>query len=349
MKKFIDVKPSTLSISDLYENNKFKKYNFKPACQRESDVWNDDDKSYLIDSILKNYPIPPIFLRPKTDGNSGRTTYDVIDGKQRLETIIQFIEGKIYVPEDFSDDPLFEGDKDLPKKIAGLTFPEILKRNDEFSEYIQQFWTYTLNVAVVNESNNKLVNKLFDRLNRNGEPLNSQELRNAQFHETELLKTITEIAEDSFWKEKLTKTSRMQNKEFISELLFSIISNSVISTEKEKLDSLYKKYSNKTDFEQEKKVMKKIEKTILSFQLDFEKMRRLLSPTHLYTIFSIALYCQNNNSVKKEKVKDFYIDYFVTYSDSNKILVEYKEAASNRTHSSESRNTRLNCVLEYCK
>ena len=59
--------------------------NLDPPYQRRS-VWSPRDKRYFIDTILNDYPAPPIFLH-KTIDETGHSTYHVVDGKQRLQTI----------------------------------------------------------------------------------------------------------------------------------------------------------------------------------------------------------------------------------------------------------------------
>ena len=61
--------------------------NLEPGFQRQS-VWTPSDRRKLIESIFQNYPIPSIFLYKQS--HDGRLAYDVIDGKQRLESILMF-------------------------------------------------------------------------------------------------------------------------------------------------------------------------------------------------------------------------------------------------------------------
>src|SRR5450830_47808 len=53
--------------------------------QRQS-AWKERDRAKLIESILRNYPLPAIFLYRREE--DGKLVYDVIDGKQRLESIL---------------------------------------------------------------------------------------------------------------------------------------------------------------------------------------------------------------------------------------------------------------------
>ncbi len=174
MAKFFERNSTKLTISEFYDNYSLKKYNFKASYQRKSNVWVEDKKSFLIDSILKNYPIPAIFMRPIVDEN-GKTKYDIVDGKQRLQAIINFIEGKIPLTMYFAEDRfLDEESRQLAENVAGKKFEDI-KKEKESGEYVKQFWTYTLQIEYLYEDDLDLVSSVFDRLNRNGEPLNPQE------------------------------------------------------------------------------------------------------------------------------------------------------------------------------
>jgi uncharacterized protein with ParB-like and HNH nuclease domain len=64
-----------------------KRLNLDPGFQRKS-VWTFSDRLRLIQSIVVGYPLTSVFLY-RRDQN-GRVVYDVIDGKQRLETIFMF-------------------------------------------------------------------------------------------------------------------------------------------------------------------------------------------------------------------------------------------------------------------
>jgi uncharacterized protein with ParB-like and HNH nuclease domain len=71
--------------------NHFEKgqLNLAPGFQRKS-VWTLNDRGALVDSIFLNYPMPSVFLYKRQDVD-GDLIYDVIDGKQRLESIFMFM------------------------------------------------------------------------------------------------------------------------------------------------------------------------------------------------------------------------------------------------------------------
>lgn len=164
-KKRYSRKNTNIPISIFYEQFQLNKYNFEAPYQRDKNVWDSEQKSFLIDTIMKNFPIPPIFLEQKIDTSSGKTTFDVIDGKQRLLTIVDFINNNIKLPVTFGNDAYGN------KLMNGKSFEElkiIAKDNREVFEYISDFWSYVINIEYIENPDEKVVDNIFDRLNRGG-------------------------------------------------------------------------------------------------------------------------------------------------------------------------------------
>lgn len=353
MAKFFERNSTKLTISEFYDNYIAQKYNFDASYQRKSNVWAEDKKSFLIDSILKNYPIPAIFMRPIVDGN-GKTQYDIVDGKQRLQAIVGFIEGKIPLTTYFAEDRFLDEEATiLAEYISGKRFEDI-KKDKMCGEYIKQFWTYTLQIEYLYEDDLELVSSVFDRLNRNGEPLNPQELRNAKYSTTPLVKVIQELSETKYLKDKFErlKIERMEDEEFVSELFFLVLNDKMLDSAPMALDEQYEKYKN--DIVALEKGKQKFNETILfmeELQLDYEKNKRLCWTTHLYTLFSLCWFCINKGvraDEIRECVENFYDDYFSKNTEYTGSLKRYKDGASSRTRSASQKNNRLNALLEYC-
>lgn len=350
MRFVIDKNPTNLTISEFYDNYQANKYHLDVGYQRESDIWSDDAKSFLIDSIMKNYPIPSILLNPKL-GATGKTEYDVVDGKQRLKTIIDFIENKIPLTSYFADDEIFDKEtEELAKQIEGKMFKDLQTKDKKYDIFVRQFWTYKLNLDMLYEDNYDIVSTIFDRLNRNGSPLNKQELRHAKYGNTSLYKLIETLAKDTFWDDKLKKTTRMQNIEFISELFFTSLAGKVITTTYVELDKLYDQYHKQNDFDSFEEEYNKIMGVLKSLPINYEKYRRICSTTHLYSLFSLAQSISNNTAkIDDKKINNFYNDYFYNYDENNNCLKNYYTASSNGTHSLKCRQTRLEALTKYCQ
>ena len=81
---------SQKTVQDIFDLNNAtpKRLNLQPGFQRKS-VWKLKDRRLLVDSILKGYPLPSIFLYCRTN-ERGAPVYDVLDGKQRIESLLMF-------------------------------------------------------------------------------------------------------------------------------------------------------------------------------------------------------------------------------------------------------------------
>lgn len=355
MAKLFERKSTTLTISEFYDNFKMNKYRFSVNYQRKSGVWSEDKKSFLIDSILKNYPIPAIFLRPCVDTETGKTVYDVVDGKQRLEAIIDFIEDRIALTTYFAEDDFIdESNMSGADAISGLMFTEIKQCGINLSDYVKQFWTYSLNIEYLYEQKEPLVASVFDRLNRNGEPLTRQELRNAKYSNSILLPCIKELTKAAFWEDKLSrlKSVRMEDVEFVSELFFLVIEDKILESSQDVLDALYEKYG-----EDREKILtaqnefNEILKFLSALDLNYLANKRLCWTTHLYSLFSLAWRLHKDGKQPdsiKSQLGNFYDKYFSKDSNYEGAFRKYKDASSSRTRSEIQRRNRLNALMEYC-
>ena len=337
---FLDMDSNKMVISEFYENDKAGKYDYSAVYQRDK-VWSEEKKSFLIDSILKNYPIPPVFLRMKIDPETGVTKYDVIDGKQRLTTIRDYIDGKISLPDDFGDDKI--GNSEL----NGTYFSDL----DRFEKYKRQLWHYRIPIIFIETDDTDLVKNVFDRLNRNGEPLVPQELRHAQYGETLLYKTINDLAQDNPWKDMLNEileVERMEDKEFISELLFVILEKKIIAYTKESLDDLYKKWAN-TNLEESKAIFMYNMDYVKSLNLPYEELK-INKVSHLYAVWILSLFAKNGN-INPDILREHLIKFYNRYNlnEEGDYFYNYKKSMSSNTKGTASRNRRVQALVDYCK
>lgn len=168
--------PQHYTIADFLKWNDDGELVLNPKFQRGS-VWPAPARTYLIDSILRGYPIPKLLLRTNVDRDSRRTVRDVVDGQQRLRTIIDFAS-----PKSFALGPK-----------AG---PELRgKRYHDLSDDLKDsFLSYKLTCEQLLNASDLDVLEVFVRINSYAVPVNEPELRNARFENdfSELVKDITQ-------------------------------------------------------------------------------------------------------------------------------------------------------------
>ena len=142
-----------------------------PDFQRE-EAWNPKQKSELIESILMGIPLPLIYLKEDNNG-----VYIIVDGRQRLTTLFDFMNDKFKL-------------KSL--KILGNLNGKLFSTIDEKQQNKIEDCSLTLHV-IKPPTSDRVTFDLFDRVNRGGTRLNNQEMRNAlyQGRSTKLLNRLS--------------------------------------------------------------------------------------------------------------------------------------------------------------
>lgn len=136
------------------------KINLDPSFQRRL-RWKPDAKHKLIESFLMNIPVPPIYLNEDKFGR-----FSVIDGKQRLIAITEFL----------SDELRLEGLEYFPE-ANGKLYSEL---SDDLQTVMSTKPTLRA-VIVLRHSIPEVKYEVFYRLNTGGIKLNAQEIRNSAF------------------------------------------------------------------------------------------------------------------------------------------------------------------------
>ena len=164
-----------------YINNRHK-YKVDLDYQRPSGAWSREDNQCLIDTILRNEPVPLFFFNLRTDEG----IYWVVDGQQRLHAISLFYDNKLPLNKKFS------GDENHGKTFNG--------DNPISDEQRQVFLSYYLNFKVIEDYNDEKIRLIFSRLQR-GKPLTLGEKLNAMPGNVVLI--MREIAKHPFMKESI--------------------------------------------------------------------------------------------------------------------------------------------------
>lgn len=158
--------PRTLSIKTLLSDRNLRRINYKPYYQRNY-VWDNEKQTFFIESVLLGTEIPPLILY-----KSGVNT-EVIDGRQRFETLKRFKENSLSLSS--------KGLMDLPA-LNRKTFNSL---DDELKEiflnsYIRVF-EFEVIATVSTEVEDKIKKEIFRRYNTGITPLTSVEVDSAKY------------------------------------------------------------------------------------------------------------------------------------------------------------------------
>ena len=225
--------PSPQMASWFLDLNSAKRLDLDPPYQRRS-VWNLEFRKFFIDSIIRNYPTQAIFIDTTLDPDHP-TTYKILDGKQRLTSLIMFTDNEFPTPESLSDLGLDDTYySDLPREVK------------------TQILRYLFTVETVTNANAAELNQAFDRLNRNVIRLNKQELRHAQYAGAFITK-MEKLSDEPFWEDiglvTPARRRRMLDVEYISELY--VVAALGIQDGKDYLDLIYSTWDEEIDNERQ--------------------------------------------------------------------------------------------------
>ncbi len=224
-------------VSDFLSWQRGGSLKLNPNFQRRA-VWKKKQKSFLIDTILRGLPMPIIFLRDlKSDLRSLRPTRDVVDGQQRIRTILSFVEPALVPGFDPARDE-FTIDKAHNPELGGKGFGDL--EEDEQ----QAILDYEFSVhSFAADTDDRDILQIFARMNSTGLKVNPQELRNAEW--AGQFKTLAySLATEQLnrWREwgvfSPDDIARMNEVELISEFMLLIL-NGILAKSKPVLDRYY--------------------------------------------------------------------------------------------------------------
>lgn len=240
----------------------------KPPFQRNP-VWVTKQKSYLIDTILKGFPIPEIYIQETVD-EKGNTKHIIVDGQQRIRAVLEFLEGKFCL--DSKDSPDF----------ADLFFEDLT------SEQKKDIYKYKFVIRILPQMSDEKIRGIFQRLNKNTVALNNQELRQATYWGP-FIGTMNELSDLEQWSETNVFTSndirRMLDVEYISELVIALLHGH--QNKKQNLDRFYIIYEE--EFEEKsfiKKVFNNVLNELISVLPNLNKTR-WRKKSDFYTLFLV--------------------------------------------------------------
>jgi hypothetical protein len=241
MSDLITIQKTFYKVADFISWKKKGGLVLSPYFQRRS-IWNKGAKSFLIDTVFRGLPVPIIFLR---DRGVDKTTYEpireVIDGQQRLRTMIAYIAPELL--DDFNPThDEFVVRRTHNKDLANTPFASL---SDDIQNQIRNY-EFSVHILSPNIGDRDVI-QIFRRMNSTNYSLKKQELLNSQYF-GEFKTSQYDLAAEQldWWREWQTFTendiSRMQEVELTSELIISMIEMKVIGKSTHLIEKYYKQF-----------------------------------------------------------------------------------------------------------
>lgn len=183
----MSITPRGMSLQEAYRNYSEGKFLVNRKYQRKL-VWTVDEKEFLIDSILNNLPIPLILLAQTEDGK-----LEIIDGLQRLNAIMSFIENRFSINGKYFDIEQSSRAKQSSKEglFEHITDKELLLTPKQCANFLD----YQLAITIYPTAKEAEITDIFGRINSGGKQLSPQEKRQAGMVDN-LADTIRKISSE---------------------------------------------------------------------------------------------------------------------------------------------------------
>ena len=202
--------------------------------QRSDSVWPDAARSYLIETILLDFPMPKLALHQVTDPLTGASHKELVDGQQRSATI------KAFRNDSFQLSTVVEN-----SALRGLYFSTLSV------DQRTTFLNYQLNVDLFLGADRSQIREVFRRMNSYTIPLNPEEQRHALFQgELKWFLHRFALSLNDGWESMGIFTQkalvRMADTKLLAEIVHALL-NGITTTNKRALDILYRDHDQVFD------------------------------------------------------------------------------------------------------
>jgi hypothetical protein len=227
---------SPMSVGDYCKALNDRLITVNDEYQRNAGIWASYARSFFIESILLEYPIPKIFLYSKVDLRTRSTVKEIVDGQQRSHTLQNFYNRKFRLSS-----------KIETEELRGKNYNQLSE------EFQSKFISYSLPIDEFRGVRPAQIQESFRRMNASNVPLNDEEQRNAKFQgpfKWFIQRVAQRFSEPLRAVGVLSRRDiiRMGDSRLYSEIIHTIVSG-FVTTKAPQIDALYKRFNS--TFEEE--------------------------------------------------------------------------------------------------
>jgi hypothetical protein len=333
------------TVSKIYENK--DRVDFSPYYQRFGGVWSPEKKKLLIDTIINEFDIPKFyfnyFIEQDNPLNINNKLYAVIDGKQRLQAIFDFLDNKYSLDSSC-------GIMDEKISLNNYNFDKLKL---EYPSTAKKILNYVLDIVFIVTDEDSRLEEMFLRLN-GGIALTNAEKRNAinSFLNREIRRIILE--NDFFTKKIRFKNPRFQHNDLLTKLFYIENNGQLVNLGNNELDKFIRDLS-----EENQKTTNLIPQTLNvlgKFNEVFENQDMILKGKGVIPVFYQFLKDNqlDDSNFLKQYLKDFEnLRIENRKSEEQNVMLQefdfFNQQGVHRAKSLEFRFRVLNLFFEYYK
>lgn len=291
-------------------------YKIDRTYQRAPGVWEKWREQYLIDTILRGFSIPLVFIHKRHDGKY------IVDGQQRLLTIWKFSEDKLELSKRLSNDIIQENN-------GARTYSELS------DEYQDRFDSYPLAIAYLEDYNDEEIRSTFKRL-QSGKPLSPGEKLNA--YPGDIVPTMRELGQHSFFEHTVAMgLHRYKNYKLAATFLF-LESEGILSISP---TYIYDFFENHRDLDTNSGAYRKARRTLNYLERSFGgKAGELRTQAWVVSTYLLASYLLDHYAIQdqQDNFRDFIAQFYqkVGHLEDHPKLIDFNNRVSRGTNNEES-------------
>lgn len=268
----MDTQPTRITVADYCHMFAQRQVRVNRDYQRHDQVWPRAAQSFLIETILTDFPIPKMSLHQKTDPRTRRTIKEVVDGQQRTKAIYDYF-------------------NDAFRLTSNVTLDEARGRSySQLPVHLQeQFLDYGLDFDLFTQATDHEVREVFRRMNSFTVPLNQEEQRHATYQGEFkwFMRALTGDYADDFIDAGIFGSKavvRMRDAKLLTEICSAYFSG-ITTTNKTALDRVYRDHDKEDDFPEKDDLDRRIRSALDQlFAWDDIHGTDLMKPYQVYSL-----------------------------------------------------------------
>ena len=263
------------------------KIDTRPTYQRGL-VWSKSKQQLLMDSVLRRYDIPKLYLRAV---DNPPYKYEVVDGQQRLHAIWEFCQDKF--PISTECEPVHGHD------VAGKLFNELP------NDLVDEFQSYELSFVILEDTTEEEVEEMFTRLN-NGETLTAAEKRNAL--PGRMKEFVKELIMHPFFQDVAFKNTRYAFDQVCAQITLLELAGGPTDTKARALEKMYKDH---VKFDKNGRTARKIKRVLNFLDSIFPEKTPELRKQNVVSLYLLVSELMEKYAIngKEATIREWFINF----------------------------------------